>query len=164
LKQRLADMEGILVSEVRLDTTQGRITLIGMPDEPGNCHSLFHAVASGGISIDMIVQNMTAGVPELSFSVPIVHLDRARELARGVAAAIAPNIQVVADPDIATVNVLGVGMRTHTGVARRMFGALAKKGINIAMINTSEVRLSVVVDRTRGEDACACLQEEFQVS
>src|SRR5262249_34696890 len=76
LKQRLADMEGILVSEVKLDTTQGRITLVGMPDRPGNCHSLFQAVAKGGISVDMIVQNMTAGVPELSFSVPLVHLDR----------------------------------------------------------------------------------------
>jgi aspartate kinase len=69
----------------------------------------------------------------------------------------------VSDPNIATVNVLGVGMRTHTGVARRMFGALAARGINIAMINTSEVRLSVVVDRSRAEDAVAALKEEFQV-
>jgi aspartate kinase len=163
LKQRLADMEGILVSEVKLDTTQGRITLMGMPDDAGNCHRLFQAVASGGISVDMIVQNLTAGVPELSFSVPLVHLDRAKELAAGVAAAIGPDIQVVAEPNIATVNVVGVGMRTHTGVARRMFGALAARGINIAMINTSEVRLSVVVDRARGEEAGACLKEEFQV-
>jgi aspartate kinase len=164
LKQRLSDMEGILVSEVKLDTSQGRITLVGLPDEAGNCHRVFQAVASGGISVDMIVQNMTAGNPELSFSVPLVHLDRALELSRGIAMALAPAVEVVADPSIATVNVMGVGMRTHTGVARRMFGALARRGINIAMINTSEVRLSVVVDRTRGEEACACLQEEFQIT
>ncbi|MFO0841260.1 MAG: aspartate kinase [Gemmataceae bacterium] len=163
LKDRLADMEGIVVSEVKLDTAQGRITLLGMPDEAANCHRLFQAVASGGISVDMIVQNLTAGVPELSFSVPLVHLDRARELTRGVASQIGPDIQVLAEPNIATVNVVGVGMRTHTGVARRMFGALAARGINIAMINTSEVRLSVVVDRSRGEEACAGLKQEFQV-
>lgn len=164
LKQRLADMEGILVSEIKLDTTQGRITLTGLPDEPGNCHRVFHAVAAGGISVDMIVQNMTAGHPELSFSVPLVDLERALALTREVARTFGGDIQVGADPAIATVNVMGVGMRTHTGVARRMFGALAARGINIAMINTSEVRLSVVVDRARGEEACACLQDEFQLS
>jgi aspartate kinase len=69
----------------------------------------------------------------------------------------------VADPDIATIYVLGVGMRTHTGVARRMFGALAEKGINIGMINTSEVRVSVVVDRDKGPLALAALQGAFNV-
>src|SRR5262249_22610569 len=118
---------------------------------------------SGGISVDMIVQNLTAGHPELSFSVPRVHLERALELARGVAVTIAGDARVAADPDIATVNVIGVGMRTHTGAARRMFGALGRRGINIAMINTSEVRLSVVVERSRGEEACECLKEEFQL-
>ncbi len=66
-------------------------------------------------------------------------------------------------PDIAKLFVLGVGMRTHTGVARRMFGALAQRGINISMINTSEVRVSVVVDRARGEEALACLKEAFHL-
>lgn len=164
LKQRLADMEGILVSEIKLDMSQGRISILGLPDRPGHCHRLFQAVASGGISVDMIVQNLTHGLPELSFSVPRVDLDRARELTRQMAARIDPGVRVAADDDIATVNVMGVGMRTHTGVARRMFGALAARGINIAMINTSEVRLSVVVDRDHGEEACRCLKEEFQVS
>ncbi|MFO0876948.1 MAG: aspartate kinase [Gemmataceae bacterium] len=163
LKQRLADMEGILVSDVRLDVSQGRITLIALPDQAGNCHSIFQAVAADGINVDMIVQNLSSGLPELSFSVPLVHLDRALELTRQVGQTIDPGIQAVSDPNIATVNVLGVGMRTHTGVARRMFGALAARGINIAMINTSEVRLSVVVDRSRAEDAVTALKEEFQV-
>ena len=71
---------------------------------------------------------------------------------------------VAADANIARLFVLGVGMRTHTGVARRMFGALAERGINISMINTSEVRVSVVVDGQRGEEALACLKEAFNVA
>ena len=70
---------------------------------------------------------------------------------------------MAADADIAKLFVLGIGMRTHTGVARRMFGALAQRGINIAMINTSEVCVSVVVDRDRGEEALACLKQAFNV-
>lgn len=163
LKQRLADLEGILVSDVLLDDSQGRITVFGLPDQPGNSSRVFQAVARGGISIDMIVQNLTAGRPELSFSVPRAELERARTLADEVAQAIEPEAKVLADSEIATLNVLGVGMRTHTGVARKMFGALAARGINIAMINTSEVRLSVVVDRARGGEACTVLREVFQL-
>jgi aspartate kinase len=163
LKQRLSNMEGILVTDVTLTADQGRITIAGLPDEPGNCSSVFQAVASGGIVVDMIVQNLTAGRPELSFSVPLADLARAQELTRGVARSLDPSAEVVADAAIAQVNVHGVGMRTHTGVARRMFGALADRGINIAMINTSEVRLSVVVDRDRGEEARGCLREAFQL-
>jgi aspartate kinase len=110
------------------------------------------------------VQNLVAGRAELSFSVPQADLARALELTRKVTAGPGPETRVVADADVARLFVLGVGMRTHTGVARRMFGALARRGINIAMINTSEVRLSVVVDRERGEEALAALKEAFNVS
>jgi aspartate kinase len=161
LTHRLANMEDILVTEVNLSTNQGRIALFGMPDEPGISKRVFEAVASGKIVVDMIVQNLTAGRPEVSFSVPQADLVRALELTRGVAQKIHPGAEVVAESNIATVDVHGVGMRTHTGVARLMFGALAKRGINIGMINTSEVRLSVVVDRHRGEEACAALREAF---
>jgi aspartate kinase len=75
-----------------------------------------------------------------------------------------PGVRVVADPDIAKLYVLGVGMRTHTGVARAMFGALARRGINISMINTSEVRVNVVVDRAHGEEGLACLREAFNLA
>ena len=161
LQRRLSDMEGILVSDISLDLTQGRITLSGLPDKPGPCSNVFQVVAANGIIVDMIVQNHTAGRPQLSFSVPIADLERAAKLVRQSATTITPPIEVAIDAEIATINVLGVGMRSHTGVARRMFGALARLGINIAMINTSEVRLSVVVERARGEEACACLREVF---
>jgi aspartate kinase len=164
LTDRLANMEGILVTEVNLSTDQGRITLFGLPDRPGVSHRIFEAVASGKISVDMILQNLAGGHPELSFSVPQDELSRALELTRAAAKAITPDAEVTAEPSIATIDVIGVGMRTHTGVARKMFGALAKRGINIAMINTSEVRLSVVVDGTRGEEARDCLRQAFGVS
>jgi aspartate kinase len=161
LTDRLANMEGILVTDVSLATDQGRITLFGLPDRPGVSHRVFEAVASGKISVDMILQNLAAGRPELSFSVPQTDLSRALELTRQVAHSIAPDAEVSAESNIATIDVIGVGMRTHTGVARKMFGALAKRGINIVMINTSEVRLSVVVDRGRGEEARDCLRKAF---
>jgi aspartate kinase len=163
LTQRLAAMEDIMVSDVLLATDQGRITIFGLPDVPGNCSRLFQAVAAGGIVVDMIVQNLVGGRAELTFSVPLSDLDKARGLTQGVVGSIDPAARVQADAAIARLVVLGVGMRTHTGVARRMFGALAARGINISMINTSEVCLSVVVDRTRGEEALACLKEAFNV-
>jgi aspartate kinase len=164
LAQQLTSMEDIVVSDVLLTTDHGRITIFDLPDRPGNCSRVFQAVAAGGIVVDMIVQNLTAGRVELSFSVPLGDLERARALTADVVARIDRAARVAADGNIAKLFVLGVGMRTHTGVARRMFGALAQRGINISMINTSEVRVSVVVDRARGEEALACLKEAFALA
>jgi aspartate kinase len=85
-------------------------------------------------------------------------------LTRELARSLHPAIEVVADPDIARLIVLGIGMRTHTGVARRMFGALADRGINIALINTSEVCITVVVDRPRGAEALTALRAAFHLA
>jgi aspartate kinase len=164
LTQQLSSMEEIVVSDVLLITDQGRITIFDVPDRPGVCSRVFQAIAGGGIIVDMIVQNATSRErAELSFSVPSKDLAKALKLAEDVARAIDPRTRVSADDNIAKLFVLGVGMRTHTGVARRMFGALAQRGINISMINTSEVRVSVVVDRARGAEALACLKEAFDV-
>jgi aspartate kinase len=164
LTQQLSSMEDIVVSDVLLATDQGRITIFDLPDEIGVCACIFQAVARGGILVDLIVQNLTStGRAELSFSVPRADLGRAHKVTQDVVRAFGPLVRVVADADIAKLFVLGVGMRTHTGVARRMFGALAERGINISMINTSEVRVSVVVDRSRGEEALACLKSAFNV-
>jgi aspartate kinase len=164
LSQRLSSMEEIVVSDVLLNPDQGRITIFNLPDRPGYCSQIFQAVAGGGIVVDMIVQNLTPeGRAELSFSVPRGALTRAARLTDQTARALDPAMRVAADPDIAKLFVLGVGMRTHTGVARRMFGALAERGINISMINTSEVRVSAVVDRERGDEALRCLREAFNV-
>jgi aspartate kinase len=155
-------MEDIVVSDVLLTTDQGRITVFNLPDQAGICSRVFQAVAAAGIVVDMIVHNLTgAGRAELSFSVPLGDLSKALKVTEQLICGIDPSPRVVADPDIAKLFVLGVGMRTHTGVARRMFGALAQRGINISMINTSEVRVSVVVDKSRGQEALICLRETF---
>jgi aspartate kinase len=161
---RLDGMEDVLVSGVHLNAEQSRITIHDLPDVPGNCSKVFNAVATGGILVDMIVQNQSGpGKAELSFTVPRADLTRALKRTQDVVRAIDASCRVVGDGDIAVLFVLGVGMRTHTGVARTMFGALAAKGINISMINTSEVCVGVVVERARGEEALACLAEAFKL-
>jgi len=164
ITQQLSSMEDIVVSDVLLITDQGRITMFDVPDRAGICSRVFQAIAAGGIVVDLIVMNAAGkNRSELSFSVPSKDLTKALKLTEEVGKSIDPQTHVAADDHIAKLFVLGVGMRTHTGVARRMFGALAQRGINISMINTSEVRVSVVVDRDRGTEALACLKEAFDV-
>jgi aspartate kinase len=161
---RLEGMEDVLVSGVHRSPAQSRITVFDLPDRTGNCAKVFNAVATGGILVDMIVQNVTSpGRAELSFTVPAADLTRALKRTQNVIAEIDPGCKVVGDDDVAVVYVLGVGMRTHTGVGRMMFGALAGRGINIAMINTSEVCIGVVIDRDRGDEAVAALKQAFGV-
>ncbi len=162
---KLAGMEDILVSDVQLNADQSRITVFDLPDKPGNCSRVFNAVATGGIIVDTIVQNLTGPErAELSFTVPKADLTRALKRTQDVVRAIDPTCRVVGESDIAVLFVLGVGMRTHTGVARSMFGVLAERGINILMINTSEVCIGVVVERARGGEALACLREAFHIA
>jgi len=164
ITQRLSSMEDIVVSDILLDTAQGRVTIFSLPDRPGICSHIFQAVAGAGVVVDMIVQNVGApGRSELSFSVPRNDLVRTQELTRAAVQALGPDIEVVVDANIARLLVLGVGMRTHTGVAQRMFGALAERKINISLINTSEVCVNVVVDRPHGEAALAALKEAFHL-
>jgi aspartate kinase len=162
---RLGGMEDVLVSGVHLNAEQSRVTIHDLPDKPGNCSRVFNAVATGGILVDMIVQNLSGpGKAELSFTVPRADLTRALKRTQDVVREIDAGCRVVGDADIAVLFVLGVGMRTHTGVARTMFGALAARGINIGMINTSEVCVGVVVEKSRGEEALACLREAFKLA
>ncbi|HKB03371.1 MAG TPA: aspartate kinase [Gemmataceae bacterium] len=159
---RLSGMEDIVISGVKLHTGYGRVTVFDLPDQPGNCSKVFQAVAAGHIIVDMIVQNLTApGRAELSFTVPKADLTRALKRTQDVVRDIDGKARVAGEADVAILFVHGVGMRTHTGVARTMFGALAGRGINIAMINTSEVCVSVVVEAARGEEALECLKQAF---
>ena len=163
--QWMTTMEDIVVSDVLLNVDEGRITIFDIPDRPGSCSRVFHPVAARGIVVDMIVQNPTKpGRSELSFSVPRSDLPEALKLTEESARGIDADTRVIADSSIARLFVFGIGMRTHTGVAKRMFGALAERGINISMINTSEVCVSVVVDRSRADEALECLKRAFDVS
>jgi len=162
--QRLSGMEDIVISGVLLSNDYGRVTVSDLPDQPGNCSKVFQAVATTGIMVDTIVQNLTSpNRAELSFTVPRSDLRRALVRTQDVVREINPQANVAGDSDIAVLYVYGVGMRTHTGVARKMFGALAEKGINITMITTSEVCVSVVVESARGNEALECLKKAFNV-
>jgi aspartate kinase len=162
--QRLTGMEDIVISGVHLSNDYGRITVFDLPNRPGNCSKVFQAVATHGIMVDTIVQNLNGpNHAELSFTVPKSDLRRALIRTQDVLREINPQGKVAGDSDIAVLYVYGVGMRTHTGVARIMFGALADKGINITMITTSEVCVSVVVELARGQEALDCLKKAFGV-
>lgn len=161
LTQRLANMEGIMVSDVVVQTDQGRIAIHGLPDEPGYCSQVFEAIAGAKIVVDMIVQNHSRGLADLSFSVPLEDCERAKAVTSGLLAKMAPASKVEADSSLANIHVIGVGMRSHTGVVSKVFGALASRSINILMINNSEIRLSVVVEREQAKVAEQCLRQEF---
>jgi aspartate kinase len=150
-------MEDLVVSGVELDEGQSRITLHEIPDRPGYAAAIFRKIAEADVFVDMIVQNVsTAGNTHLSFTVPRHEADRAARAAADVGLG-----EVSVEPAIAKLSVLGVGMRTHTGVASRMFAALADGGINIALINTSEVRINVATDHQHGQQALEWLRKTF---
>ena len=152
-------MEDLVISGVELDERQARITLFNVPDRPGYAARVFREIGDAAVLVDMIVQNVsTAGNTHLSFTVPRADAERAAEAARK-----AGPVDVSVEPAIAKLSVLGVGMRTHTGVATRMFGALAERTINIALINTSEVRINVATDVDRGREALDCLRRAFHL-
>jgi aspartate kinase len=151
-------MENLVISGVELDEQQARITVHDVPDRPGRAARIFRAIADAQIIVDMIVQNFSPiGRPNLSFTVRREDLARATEAAEGSAGSCA----VSAEPEIAKLSLLGVGMRSHTGVAMRMFGALAERNISPVLINTSEVRINVAIDRARGREAQEALARAF---
>ncbi|MBQ15569.1 MAG: aspartate kinase [Planctomycetaceae bacterium] len=165
---RLARMEDIVVSEVVLDDEQSRITVRDVPDMPGVAATLFSAVAEGGILVDLIVQNQAGagssredGCASLSLTVPRRDLDPALLLVREVAEQWEATVGF--ERDIAMLSVIGIGLRSHTGVGAKMFHALGEAGINIQMINTSEIRVSVVVDLADGGEGHRCLAHAFQI-
>ena len=160
---RLSSMEDIVVSEVRLDSEQARVTIAHLPDEPGVAARIFSAVADGGIMVDMIIQNVSHhGVAHLSFTVPKDELQSCLDLTRD-AIARWPGATLSHDDRIAKLSVMGIGLRSHTGVGKRLFKTLAEAGINVQMINTSEIRMSAVVAAGDGEKALSALLRTFEL-
>ena len=154
-------MEDVLVSGVTLDQNQSKITLTGVEDRPGLAARIFGPIADTGIVVDMIIQNASAdGRTDMTFTVPRTDLRRALEIVRGVAAEIGA-AGVRHEDQVAKVSIIGVGMRTHAGVAATMFKVLAAEGVNIEMIATSEIKVSVVVNAKYGELAMRALHDAF---
>jgi aspartate kinase len=156
------NMEELTIDGIDLDSSQARVTISGVPDQPGIAAKVFEDVAAAGVFVDMIVQShpAAAGAAILSFTVPQNQLTKSVEAARRIAQSLGCQT-VSSSPIIAKLSVSGVGLRTHVGVAIRMFKALADAGINVEMINTSEVRVNVVVDGAAGERGLQQLQTAF---
>jgi aspartate kinase len=156
-ERRPLGMEDLVIAGVDLDETQARISVFKIPDKPGYAARVFRSIADAGVFVDMIVQNIgIAGDSLLSFTVPHEAADRAVGAVREAGV-----LDILVEPAMAKLSVVGVGMRTHTGVATRMFAALADQGININLINTSEVRINVGTDIELGQRGLESLRRAF---
>ncbi len=156
-----ANMEKVVVSGVTHNKNEARITLSKVPDRPGIAMQILAPIAEAGIGVDMIIQNTRAGnMTDLTFTVPKSDFDAALEIEKEVAADIGAE-DVLGDKNIAKVSVVGVGMRSHSGVASKMFAAMAAEGINILMISTSEIRISCVIEEKYTELAVRALHSAF---
>ena len=154
-------MEQLVVSGVTHDKNQARITLKKVPDQPGIAAKIFSPIAEAGIVVDMIIQNTRAGgQTDLTFTVPTSDYTKALAIEKRVAEEIGSE-DVFGDENIAKVSVIGVGMKNHSGVASIMFTTLARENINIAMISTSEIRISCIVEEKYAELAVRVLHSAF---
>ncbi|MBI4490931.1 MAG: aspartate kinase [Deltaproteobacteria bacterium] len=154
-------MDEVLVSGVTYDRDEAKITLLKVPDRPGLAAQIFSPISEANIVVDMIIQNASEdGTTDLTFTVPTADYKKALALVEKTASQIQAR-GVTVDPAIAKVSIVGVGMRTHAGVAAKMFQVLAREGINIQMISTSEIKISVVIDEQHTERAVQALHETF---
>lgn len=158
------EMEKVVVSGVAYDKNQAKITAIAVHDKPGIAAKLFNAIAGANIVVDMIVQNISSDgkSTDLSFTVPKTDSKKALKITKEIVAELGAK-DVVLREDIAKVSIIGVGMRTHSGVAAKMFETLAKHGINIMMISTSEIKISCIIDTKYTELAVRVLHDAFEL-
>ncbi|WP_243373902.1 aspartate kinase [Geotalea sp. SG265] len=158
------DMEAVLVSGIAYDKNEAKIAVMQVPDKPGIAAKILSPLSEANISVDMIVQNVSAAdLTDFTFTVTKADFKKAlaitKEAAKGIDAK-----EVVTDENISKVSVVGVGMRSHAGVATKMFQTLAKEGINIQMISTSEIKVSVIIDGKYTELAVRVLHDIFGLS
>ena len=149
---------------VSLDKNQAKVTLVGVPDKPGVAARIFKAIGDANINVDMIVQNISHGrgtpATDLSFTVDKPDLLKAQKVIDGLRPEIG-FVEVIATDAIGKLSLVGVGMKSHTGVAGKMFEVLAREGVNIEMISTSEIKISVIVELAKGEQAMRAVHAEF---
>jgi len=158
-----SEMEKVVVSGVAYDKNQVKVTVQGVPDKPGVAAKIFNTISENNVVVDMIIQNIgEGGLTDMSFTVPRTDSRKIMEVMKKVVAEIgAKNVNV--KEDIAKISIVGVGMRSHSGVAAKMFSALAGEGINIMMISTSEIKISCVIDAKYTELAVRVLHDAFEM-
>ncbi|MGE5808904.1 MAG: aspartate kinase [Nitrospirota bacterium] len=158
-----SDMEKVVVSGVAYDKNQVKVTVQGVPDKPGVAARIFNTVSDNNVVVDMIIQNIgEGGLTDMSFTVPKTDSKKIMEVMKKVVTEIGAKDVNIQD-DIAKISIVGVGMRSHSGVAAKMFSALAKEGINIMMISTSEIKISCVIDAKYTELAVRVLHDAFEM-
>jgi aspartate kinase len=160
VKQEVAYMEKVLVRGVAVDKDQAKVVVSNIADKPGTAAKVFKALANASINVDMIVQNVgRGGVANLTFTVPLSEKEKAVKAIEGALKEVGGAVSV--DENIAKLSVVGVGMRTHSGVAASLFEALAQAGINIELISTSEIKISVVIAKDKADDAARVAHTAF---
>jgi aspartate kinase len=164
VKEETKNMEDVVIRGVSFDKNQAKITLTAVPDKPGEAARIFKALGQAAINVDMIVQTAShgAGTPatDISFTMDKADLLKARKVLDPLKEAIGYR-ELIADEKIGKLSIVGVGMRSHSGVAAKMFEALANERINIDMISTSEIKISVVIDLAHGERAMKAVHDVF---
>jgi aspartate kinase len=156
-------MEKVVISGVTYNKNEAKITVRGVPDRPGVASILFSKLGSAGVNVDMIIQNIgEKGHSDVSFTVDKSEFKKAMKVVTEAAKTLKP-AGVIADEDIAKVSVVGVGMRSHSGVAAGMFKALAEEGVNIEMISTSEIKISVIIDQKDVAKAVNAIHKKFRL-
>jgi aspartate kinase len=163
--ENMDHVEQPLITAVTHSTSEARVTLVGVPDEPGAAARIFAALAEAGVNVDMIDQNVptsTGGLAEISFTAP-------REDLRAARAALQPLAgeafsELIAQEEMGKVSIVGAGMRSHPGVAAKVFAVLAGEGVNIEMISTSPIKISCVIDRASVPRVVQALHAAFELS
>jgi aspartate kinase len=164
ISKEVRAMEDIVVSGVAINRDEAKITICDVPDKPGIAAKIFREIARQDINVDMIVQNVSrTGATDVSFTVPSGDLVKTIKTAKEISKKIGAG-EITFDKDIAKVSIVGIGMRSHSGIAAKMFEALAENGINIEMISTSEIKISCVVDKRYGQDAVRAIHSKFNLS
>ncbi|MFO1488557.1 MAG: aspartate kinase [Verrucomicrobiota bacterium] len=164
VKEETKSMEGVVVRGVALDKNQAKVTLVGVPDKPGVAAKIFKALGDATVNVDMIIQNIShgTGVPstDISFTADKPDLLKAQKVIDSLKKEVGFK-EVLTNEKIGKLSIVGVGMKSHTGVAGKMFETLANEGVNIDMISTSEIKISVVIDLAKGEVASKAVHAAF---
>ncbi|WP_028224505.1 aspartate kinase [Paraburkholderia ferrariae] len=157
-------MEKAVISGIAFQRDEARIAVMGVPDKPGIAYQILGPVADANIDVDMIIQNQSvAGKTDFTFTVPRGDYQRAMDVLNNQVKGHVSAEQVLGDPKVSKVSVVGVGMRSHVGVASKMFRTLSEEGINIQMISTSEIKISVLIDEKYMELAVRALHKAFDL-
>jgi aspartate kinase len=157
-------MEAAVISGIAFARDEAKITVIDVPDRPGIAYQILGPIAEANIDVDMIIQNQSVeGKTDFTFTVPRADYQKALDLLKKSVQAHIDAKDIIGDPKVSKVSVVGVGMRSHVGVASRMFRTLSEEGINILMISTSEIKISVVIDEKYMELAVRALHKAFEL-